>query len=69
MMRGAFLETVSRALLRAFSISLRIWRRPSRACPSAIFMISSVIEVILMSIWSAVTPRSVPATLKSMSPR
>ena len=32
-------------------------------------MISSVIEVILMSICSAVMPRSVPATLKSMSPR
>ena len=29
-------------------------------------MISSVIEVILMSICSAVMPRSVPATLKSM---
>ena len=32
-------------------------------------MISGVIEVILMSIWSAVTPSSVPATLKSISPR
>ena len=32
-------------------------------------MISSVIEVILISICNAVTPRSVPATLKSMSPR
>ena len=32
-------------------------------------MIASVIEVILMSICRAVTPWSVPATLKSMSPR
>ena len=32
-------------------------------------MISLVIEVILMSICSEVTPWSVPATLKSMSPR
>ena len=32
-------------------------------------MISSVIEVILMSICSEVMPFSVPATLKSMSPR
>ena len=32
-------------------------------------MISGVMEVILMSICRAVTPCSVPATLKSMSPR
>ena len=32
-------------------------------------MISLVMPWILMSICSAVTPRSVPATLKSMSPR
>ena len=32
-------------------------------------MISCVTPVILMSIWSAVTPSRVPATLKSMSPR
>ena len=32
-------------------------------------MISSVMPVILMSICSEVTPFSVPATLKSMSPR
>ena len=32
-------------------------------------MISSVIEVILMSICKDVTPFSVPATLKSISPR
>ena len=32
-------------------------------------MMSNVTPVILMSICSAVMPRSVPATLKSMSPR
>lgn len=32
-------------------------------------MISSVMPAILMSICSEVTPFSVPATLKSMSPR
>ena len=32
-------------------------------------MISSVMPAILMSIWSEVMPCSVPATLKSMSPR
>ena len=43
--------------------------RPSRACASATAMISLVMPWILMSICSAVMPRSVPATLKSMSPR
>ena len=43
--------------------------RPSRACDSATAMISLVMPWILMSICSAVMPRSVPATLKSMSPR
>ena len=35
----------------------------------ATFMISSVMPAILMSICSEVMPPSVPATLKSMSPR
>ncbi len=43
--------------------------RPAWACSSATRMISSVMPVILMSICSEVTPFSVPATLKSMSPR
>ena len=43
--------------------------RPCLACSSAIFMISVVMPVILMSICSEVTPSEVPATLKSMSPR
>ena len=55
-MRGAFWLTASRAPVSAFAISPRMCRRPSRAWLSAIFMISSVIEVILMSICSAVMP-------------
>src|SRR3990172_2015264 len=47
----------------------RIWRRPSRACRRAESMISRLTPPILMSIWMAVTPFFVPATLKSMSPR
>ncbi|GBE47743.1 hypothetical protein BMS3Bbin12_00908 [bacterium BMS3Bbin12] len=43
--------------------------RASRACCSAVSMISRVIPSILMSICSAVIPSRVPATLKSMSPR
>ena len=43
--------------------------RPSFAWSSATRMISSVMPAILMSICSEVTPWSVPATLKSMSPR
>ena len=43
--------------------------RPPLAWLRATFMISSVMPAILMSICSEVTPTSVPATLKSMSPR
>ena len=43
--------------------------RASFACASACSMISRLTPVILMSIWSAVIPSGVPATLKSMSPR
>ncbi len=68
-MRGAVCDTPSRAPVSALAISPRMCRRPSRAWSSAIFMISAVIDVILMSICRAVMPWSVPATLKSMSPR
>ena len=43
--------------------------RASLACVSASRRMSNVTPVILMSIWSAVMPSEVPATLKSMSPR
>ena len=39
------------------------------ACASASDMISVVMPLILMSICRAVMPLSVPATLKSISPR
>ena len=68
-MRGAVAATSPRAPVSALAISPRMCIRPSRACSSAMRMMSGVIEVILMSICSAVMPLSVPATLKSMSPR
>ncbi len=47
----------------------RMFKRPSRACSSARERISELTPAILMSIWKPVMPSSVPATLKSMSPR
>ena len=47
----------------------RIDSRASRACDSACRSRSRETPVILMSICRAVMPSSVPATLKSMSPR
>ena len=68
-MRGAYSPSSARAEVSALAISPRMWMRPSFAWPSATFMISSVMPAILMSICSEVMPTSVPATLKSMSPR
>ncbi len=42
--------------------------RPTRACSNARDRISWLMPPILMSIWRAVMPARVPATLKSMSP-
>ena len=67
--RGAFSASSARA---SEIVSAILSRMNSRACfawASACRMISCVTPVILMSIWSAVTPSRVPATLKSMSPR
>ncbi len=47
----------------------RMCRRPALACSSAWRMSLLVMPGTLMSIWKAVIPRSVPVTLKSMSPR
>ena len=69
MMRGAKVESSLREPSIACFMISRICSRASRAWSSATFMISLVIDSILMSICSAVTPFSVPATLKSMSPR
>ncbi len=68
-MRGAKLESSLRGDSIDSRILPRMCNRPSRACVSASRRISNVTPVILMSIWSAVIPFSVPATLKSMSPR
>ena len=68
-MRGAWGESSVRGAAIASCILPRIDRRASLACASASRRISKVTPVILMSIWRAVIPSSVPATLKSMSPR
>ena len=68
-MRGANSDSSERGSPIASAIWPRMNSRPSRAWVSASRRISNVTPVILMSIWSAVMPRSVPATLKSMSPR
>jgi len=68
-MRGACAASSVRGSEMASRILPRMWSRASRACDRADRRISVVTPVILMSIWSAVTPCSVPATLKSMSPR
>ena len=48
---------------------LRICRRPASAWLSAFSRIARSMPAILISIWMAVMPLTVPATLKSMSPR
>ena len=68
-MRGAKLESSPRGAVIDSAILPRMCRRPSRAWVSASRRISNVTPVILMSICRAVMPFSVPATLKSMSPR
>ena len=68
-MRGANWLSCSRGLPITRAISPRMNLRAEFACVSASRRISNVTPEILMSICSAVIPRSVPATLKSMSPR
>ena len=67
--RGAYSDISSRGASMTSAILPRMNVRPSFACSSASRRMSKVTPVILMSIWSAVMPFSVPATLKSMSPR
>ncbi len=69
MMRGAKLDSSVREPSMACFMICRIPKRASRAWSSAIFMMPLPIDSIFKSICSAVTPVSVPATLKSMSPR
>ena len=68
-MRGAWPGSSSRTSEIVSAILPRMNVRARFACSSAFRMISCVTPVILMSIWRAVMPSSVPATLKSMSPR
>ena len=67
--RGAYGDSSVRGVEIASAILPRMCMRPSRACSRALRMMSSEIPRILMSIWHAVIPSFVPATLKSMSPR
>ena len=66
---GAYCDISPRGAGSTSSILPRMNIRPSCACASALRMISRVMPFTLMSIWIAVTPSAVPATLKSMSPR
>src|ERR1019366_2559416 len=66
--RGANAESSGRAAFSVCSILSRMKSRPWRACSSACWKICGVMPPILMSIWRAVMPVRVPATLKSMSP-
>ena len=65
---GAYLESSARGSGMVSSIFSRMVRRASFAWWSAFSITSTVIPFTLMSIWRAVIPSSVPATLKSMSP-
>jgi hypothetical protein len=67
--RGAYLLRSGRAMGSTLAISFRMCSRPFRAFSSACSMILSSRPSILMSIWIEVMPFSVPATLKSISPR
>src|SRR5688500_3868050 len=68
-MRGAYGERSARGCASALFISPRMCSRASFACASASRMILRSSPSTLMSIWIDVIPASVPATLKSMSPR
>ena len=54
---------------KAVFISFKMWIRPTFAWSNAFSIMSGVIPAILISICSEVIPASVPATLKSISPR
>ena len=66
---GALADSSLRASGSTAFICSRMVKRAVFALPKAISMISSVIPSILISICKAVMPSSVPATLKSISPK
>ena len=68
-MRGAQRDSSGRASLRHSSMMAKTWARPSLARSRASLKMASCKPWILMSIWIAVIPSLVPATLRSMSPR
>ena len=69
MILGAYGESSFLGSASSSSISFMICIRPSLACARASWRISLERPWTLMSICMAVTPFSVPVTLKSMSPR
>ena len=66
---GAYGESSARGAEMHSIILLMMNSRPRLACANAWVKISLLIPSILISIWIAVIPLSVPATLKSISPR
>ena len=66
--RGAYGESSFAGSAMHSSILLRMNARPRFACASADARMSRDRPSTLMSIWTAVMPSDVPATLKSMSP-
>ncbi len=69
MRAGACLETSERGLSIDLSMPWRINSRAPFACSNTSRTMASVRPSIFVSIWSAVIPLRVPATLKSISPR
>ena len=67
--RGARGESCGRGAASVSAILSRMCSRPARACSNAPASTSAGIAPTLLSIWIAVIPSRVPATLKSMSPR
>ena len=66
---GAYLDTSLLGLDICFSMTSNIWNLAFLACSKASFNIFLFIPSILISIWRAVIPSRVPATLKSISPK
>ena len=67
--RGAKSDISLRAVDNSAFMFSKICSLPPLACSSALDIISGVMPWILISICSAVTPESVPDTLKSISPK
>ena len=66
---GAYLDKCGLGASIVFLISFNMCSLPTLACARAVLSISSSIPAIFISICIAVIPCSVPATLKSISPK